>query len=230
MAPDRSPLLPCLAAILLTASPLPLLAAGCDDLPPSTVTIKRLEAPVTTNLEYSYKTLRGMSADYTRRDREVLGLTKSQAVVNFSTQSAILPDPTGQWECATHQITIEYGFKPITVYVGREFPEGTCAFKEIVEHEQKHVRAYQEHAKAIEAELTQAFKQRFASTTPIRGPAGEAQQRLQRELNDNWMPFVKRMMDQVEHTQKLIDSPEEYQRVAASCDGSITRQLIPTPR
>ncbi|MGL5632687.1 MAG: hypothetical protein ACRDD3_10020 [Azovibrio sp.] len=233
MTPNRHPLPSYLAATLLVlaaACPLPLLAVGCNDLPPSTVTIKRLEAPITTNLEYSYRTLRGMSADYNRRDQEVLGLTRSQAVVSFSIQSSILPDPTGQWECATHQINVEYGFKPITVYVGKEFPEGTCAFKEIYEHEQKHVRAYQDHAKTIEAEITHAFKQRFAGTTPIRGPAGEAQPRLQQELNERWIPFVKRMMEQVEHTQKLIDSPEEYQRVAASCGGSITKQLIPKPR
>lgn len=200
-------------------------AAECEQLPPSGVSVKRVDEPVVVNLQYSYKTLKGMSADYSRQNTQVLGLTRGQATTRLKTNSTVLADPGGRWECASHRISIEYGFSPMTVYVGKEFPRGTCAFDEIYEHELKHVRTYQEHAKKIESEINEALKQRFETKEPSRGARGETQQRLAAEINERWLPFIKRLLEQANAEQRLVDSPEEYERVSASCGGAIKKQL-----
>ena len=37
------------------------------------------------------------------------------------------------------------------------------------------------------------------------------------------MPFVKREINKVDAAQALIDTPEEYARVAESCNGEVRR-------
>jgi hypothetical protein len=120
---------------------------------------------------------------------------------------------------------VSYGFSPMTVYVAREFPEGSCAFKEIYAHELRHVKAYQEHLASIENELRETLTGRFATGEPWRGPLGQTQSRLQQELDERWLPYIQRAINRAEEAQALIDTPEEYARVTDSCNGEIKKIL-----
>ena len=127
--------------LLLIASPSQ--ADPCAELPKPSVTIKRIDERISYNTEYSYKSLTNIGASLARPGKQVLGLTRGNATVSFASNTPAIIDPTGRWECASPQITLSFGFSPMTVYVAREFPEGTCAYKEIHEHEMRHVEAYQ---------------------------------------------------------------------------------------
>jgi hypothetical protein len=211
--------------LLLALHANPARSMECAELPPSTVIVKRLETPISLNLEYSYKTLKALGEDYTRNNLEVLGLTRGTATAKFDIKSQISRTPKNDWECSSITVTLEYGFSPITVYVGREFPQGSCAHDEIYRHELMHVNAYTEHAKNIEQEITDILKRRFERDTPWRNAAGHSQLKLQAEINERWIPYLKRTLNKVKVAQRGIDSPEEYARVAASCDGAIKRQM-----
>lgn len=211
---------------------LPLLiAAGpgwadpCDDLPKPSVTIRRIEERIDYNTEYSYRSLTNIGASLAKPGKQVLGLTRGNATVGFTTSSPSIIDRTGRWECASPQITLTYGFSPMTVYVAREFPEGSCAHKEIREHEMRHVEAYQTHIAGIEKELAERLNARFATGSVWRGPVGQTAARLQQELDTRWAPYVQRLIKRVDEAQAKIDTDEEYERVANACDGEIRKAL-----
>lgn len=213
----------CLPGLLLAAHA----ADPCDELPKPSVTVKRLESQPELNLRYGYRTLTNLGAAKARPGQQVLGLTRGNASVRFSSKTPVIVSAKGNWECASPQITLTYGFTPLTVLVAREFPPGTCAHKAIYDHEMRHVEAYQAHLAAIERELLATLDQRFAAETPWHGPAGQLYGRLQRELDTRWIPYVQREIGKVEAAQALIDTPEEYERVANSCDGEISKRLKP---
>jgi hypothetical protein len=217
--------LPVLVPLLLALHAGSVQSTECAQLPPSTVNVKRLETPISLNLEYSYKTLKALGEDYTRNNIEVLGLTRGTGIAKFEIKTQVSRTAKSDWECSSVTVSLEYGFSPITVYVGREFPQGSCAYDEIYRHELMHVSAYTEHAKKIEQEITETLKYRFERNTPWRQAGGLSQLRLQAEINERWVPYLKRMLDKVKVEQRGIDSPEEYARVAASCDGAIKRQM-----
>lgn len=214
-----------LLLIVLSLFSSPAIALDCSTLPPSQVSIKRLASPITENLQYSYKILKGLGDSYTRPDIEVLGLTRGLAIARFDIKSTTLSTPNQQWECASIALNVEYGFSPITVYVGNEFPKGSCAHNEILQHEMLHVGAYNEHAKKIEQEIGETLRQRFERPTPWRNAAGRTTANLQIEINERWIPYLKRMLDKVNIEQRRIDRPEEYARIAASCDGAIKKAM-----
>lgn len=200
------------------------LADACDRLPPPSVTVKRLQEPFIMNTQTSYEALTSMSSQV-RPGSRVLGLTLGRAIVLFEANTHSYKDRTGQWECASPQLTMTYGFKPMTVYVAKEFPAGTCAYNEVYQHELRHVNAYEDHLKNIEQELTETLNRRFATGGPWRGPVGQAQERLQREMEERWIPYVKREISRVEIAQSLIDTPREYARVMNACNGEIKKRL-----
>jgi hypothetical protein len=200
-------------------------ADPCDELPKPSVTVRRIEVPITYNTEYSYKSLTNIGAELARPGRQVLGLTRGNATVSFATNTPSIRDQKGRWECASPQITLNFGFSPMTVYVAREFPEGSCAYKEIREHEMRHVQTYQTHIVKIEKELTDTLSARFAASSLWRGPVGQTASRLQQELNTRWAPYVQQQIKRVDEAQARIDTTEEYERVANACNGEIRKIL-----
>lgn len=200
-------------------------AGTCDALPPPSVIVRRIAEPVTLNVEYGYKSLGVLAASLARPGKQVLGLTRGKAVVTFESNTLLLTDRAGQWECASPQLLIRYGFKPLTVYVANEFPPGSCAYRAIYAHEIRHVDTYLAHLEAIEDDLTTSLRRRFATGAPWRGPSGQTRTILQRELEERWVPYMKREIARVEAAQALIDTPEEYAKVAASCDGEIRKRV-----
>lgn len=197
----------------------------CADLPKPSVTIKRLDTAITLNTTYSYKSLTNLASDRGRPGQQVLGLTRGNATTRFASNTPSAIDPSGRWECASPQIVLTYSFSPLTVYVAREFPPGSCAHKEIYDHEMRHVQTYQTHLTDIEKSLTETLNARFATGAPWRGPAGQATARLQSELNERWLPYVQREIGKVDAAQALIDTAEEYTRVTNACDGQIAKRL-----
>jgi uncharacterized protein with von Willebrand factor type A (vWA) domain len=90
----------------------------------------------------------------------------------------------------------------------------------------RHLKTYQEHMVGIEKSLAETLSQRFVSDRPWRGPAGQASAQLQKELDERWLPYVQREIAKVETAQALIDTAEEYERVANACDGEVKKRLL----
>jgi hypothetical protein len=218
-------LLPVLLLLSMTGTSGTSRADPCDALPKPSVTVKRIEVPITYNTEYSYKSLTNIGGELARPGRQILGLTRGNATVSFATNTPSIRDPKGRWECASPQIMLNYGFSPMTVYVAREFPEGSCAYKEIREHEMRHVQTYLTHIVSIEKALTDTLSTRFAEISIWRGPVGQTASRLQQELNTRWAPYVQQQIKRVDEAQAKIDTTEEYERVANACNGEIKKVL-----
>lgn len=217
------------AATLTLVLAQPVLAAAdeCSKLPPSSVNVRLLESEIQTNYQRSTAALKGMSDRYADQRIAILGLTLGRATASTKVATKLLRDPTGRWECASHQVQVEIGYQPVTLYVGREFPEGSCAFNEIHQHELRHAQTYRDHARAIVPEIEVTMRERFVTKEPTRGPSGSTQTRIQGELNDRWLPYIRRLLGAVESRQREIDSPEEYEKVSKACNGEIQRFMRP---
>lgn len=200
-------------------------ADECEQLPKPSVTVKRLAERFSVTTQYGYRELNHLGAALAQPGKQVLGLTRSNAVVQFSTQTPRYVDRSGRNECASPQLALTLGFSPMTVYVAKEFPAGSCAYQEIYQHELRHVKAYQAHLASIEKDLADTLNRRFATDGPWHGPAGETSARLQRELDERWLPYVQREIARGNDAQALIDTPEEYARVANACDGEIGKRI-----
>jgi len=209
---------PLLCALLLLVAAAPA-RADCDRLPPSVVSSKLIDAPITLNHSFDHKALARLAAALALPGFRVLGLTRGNATVRFEVDIALFVDHTAGWECASPRITVSYGYSPMTVYVAREFAPGSCAYGVILDHEMRHVETYRSHLVAIEAGIDSALQRHFANKPPSRLPIHATRPQLARELQQQWLPFIEAEMRRVEAAQALLDSPDEYERTASQCGG-----------
>ena len=215
-----------IAGLICLSSALPAAAADeCERLAPPSVTLRRLPEKFSINTRHDHREITHLASELARPGTRVLGLTRGTATVRMEVRSHSYVDRSGRWECTSPKIVVTYGYDPMTVYIAREFPEQTCAYNEIFEHELRHVKTYQKHLVAIEGELTETLRRRFATGTPWRGPVGNTHAMLQREIDDRWLPYIKREISKVEAAQAMVDTPDEYERVSKSCNGEIRRRI-----
>ena len=200
-----------------------LWADECDRLPKPTVTLKRIDEHVTVDTNYSYKELARMASPLAKPGTRLLGLTRGKATVQFAISVPALVEQGGHWLCASPQVVVTFGLRPMTVYIAKEVPAGSCAFDEIYRHELRHVRAYQEHLARIEGTLERTLLRRFGTESPWRNPPTDTRTQLAREMKERWLPYVRDEINRGEADQELIDTPEEYARVADSCNGEVKK-------
>lgn len=115
------------------------------------------------------------------------------------------------------------------IYVGAEFPPGSCQYESALEHERMHEQIHVEAVEALLPELESAVRAELrAMPTDVRIP-------LKRQLADaanRAASLVRQMIS--ERTAVLhaaFDSPAEYERVQASCSGAMgqTRRSAAAP-
>jgi hypothetical protein len=150
----------------------------------------------------------------------VLGLTRAESRVAISVEGAILDDPETGQECLLPQVRISLSYLPIVVYIGREFAPGTCAYREILAHEMRHLKAYVDYLPKVESRVRETLTRRF-DARPVLAPRGQALAGVRQELDGRWMPFVKGEMARAKALQAGIDSPAEYARLGKLCQGEV---------
>lgn len=160
---------------------------------------------------------------------KVLGLTKTESRVEIKLAGAVLQDTASTYECVAPQISVRIFYAPIVIYVGSEFTPGSCAYQQILAHEMRHLRAYLDHLPIVEQLVRAALEHRFQNR-PLYAPSGTASAALGHEIDSGWLPYIKFEMAKVELQQNAIDSPQEYARLGASCNGDIARAVGPQPR
>ena len=150
----------------------------------------------------------------------VLGLTRAESQVTIAATGRMLSDPATGYECVAPRLEVNLTYLPIIVYVGREFAPGTCAYKEILAHEMRHLNTYMDFLPRAEKVVRAALEKRFAGK-PLYAPAGQARNLLQREIDTGWMNYIKNEMAKVEALQAAIDTPQEYTRLGKVCAGEL---------
>lgn len=158
----------------------------------------------------------------------VLGLTRTESHVTIKVDGSIFDDPVSGAECVIPRIDVTLYYQPIVVYIGREFQPDTCAYKEILAHEMRHLKSYLDYLPIVEDRVRDRLSDRYRGR-PLYARAGQASRLLQREIDTNWLPYIRGEMARVEHMQAAIDSPQEYARLSKVCQGEV-QSLIGSTR
>lgn len=212
------------AALMLfagTAHAGDLEVACAQRLAPTRIEVLPVYAQPVGNYTLSYKELTQRSP--MGGNAKTLGLTEGYFKTNIQYGYSGLESPDGGG-CSRPSIKITLSFDPLLVYVGKEFPPGTCEFQHIFTHEQRHIQANQAHlaqvASRLQAELTQYYGNRILYGNPKVVGA-----ELTKQINEVWAPRAKAWMELVKETHARIDTPQEYARSATACNGNIQRVL-----
>ena len=200
----------------------------CEDTISKTISVLSTQSNgFTINNQLPYRALTAKTGNIDNR-HETLGLTVTRAQYSAKLGGPMLQDPASGYECVAPRVEIKLNYSPVLIYVGNEFAPGTCAYNIILEHEQRHLKAYMDNLVRVEKSVRAALEKRF-DARPLYAPSGTAQSALQHEINSVWFPFIRDEFDKGKAEQAKIDTPQEYARLADSCNGEI-RQIVERKR
>lgn len=196
-----------------------------ERLPAPTLRVQHRQSGYSIDSRLSYRDLTGMGAGLLRHGKQnVLGITRAETTATVEIQMARLEEEASGRACLSPQVLVTIAYKPIQVYIGREFPPGGCAYKEILLHEMRHVRAYQYFLPRVEAGVRSLLARHFQARILYGQPAA-VEATLTAEVYDKWLPLVDAEIRKVDAAQAEIDSAEEYDRMEGVCDGEVQRTI-----
>src|SRR5471030_287182 len=119
--------------------------ARCEDSISKTVSVLSAQQNgYSINNQLPYRALTVMKG-VPQANTHVLGLTRTEARVSIALAGPVLQDVASGYECIAPKIDVKLYYVPVVIYVGNEFAPGTCAYREILTHEQRHLKAYMDH-------------------------------------------------------------------------------------
>ena len=107
-------------------------------------------------------------------------------------------------ETSCRGLVVSLRFVHPMLRVIRDLPPGTCAHEHVLRHENTHVRIYREMARRFR-ELVYPFPESATAEDVLR--------------------YAKQQLAQLQESQRLFDSPEEYAGNLSACKGEIARLL-----
>jgi hypothetical protein len=215
-----------LAATLLFAPPA---LAAIDDCAPYSAIPVHVE-PVWDEPQLDNATplaeLQSLGRDTARSiphyEAVLLGMTRYEPTLEFSAPILQQPMPDGSFCARAQRLDVKFGYRDIKVYVAREFPQGSCDFQHVMTHEQKHVevnrRLLQEFAPKIEAQLSSFMQLYGMFIVPNESYANTL---LRDKVNAIFKDITQQLIAENRRRQRLIDSPEEYDKSKTACKGHV---------
>ncbi len=191
-------------------------------LPPAQVTVSTEPSNVSYDLSQSVRVL-------SQRHRPphansfTLGLTVTK--VRFEAQWSLptLTSASGK-TCLRPSVNLFFTVSPQTVFVANEFPQGTCAFNGIKEHENRHVQANQEHIEQVASYYQKAISAAYGQRV-FYGSNDGSPNEMQDAFESRWLPRINADLAKVEALHAQIDSPEEHARSNLMCQGEVPLRL-----
>lgn len=115
-----------------------------------------------------------------------------------------------------------------TVFISSDYPRKSCEFKEILSHENKHVRALKRFHASRTSEFREHAQRRLER---IKSPAGpvpfEKTKAVKDKIREDLTYYMEEYMiparNDLARAQNKIDSANEYGRVTAACDDWVGR-------
>lgn len=226
----KTALAPLLALALLAAS-LPAAAADkrtvfekrCDAEMLPSLTVRavplnyQIDNTVASRLLY-YRSAHVYSGEM------MLGSTSLQkkSVIEFDGPSLI--DAHSGRECLAPRVSVTLTFRPVNVFIAREFHPDTCPYNTVLDHEMRHVKLYEEEVPRMTNYVREQLKLRYG-TRPLYARTGQGLNQLQQDV-DNWLrPLIAAELDRIENLQLSMDTYEEKAQMSQACLGQVAENL-----
>jgi len=103
------------------------------------------------------------------------------------------------------------------IFVAREIPAGTCLYEEVEGHERRHVAANARVLREAVAPARRALETWAAQAEARAASPDAAKAVLQEGLRQAMEPVMAALNERRTEANRVVDSPEEYQRLSRSC-------------
>lgn len=155
------------------------------------------------------------------RDLSVEGLARGgMGIMSMAKFVGVPYDRYGMYYCPyVKKVIVSLHYNTL-IFIAAEHRKGTCDFNATVEHENKHDAINREVVNATLERLKKDLPKIIAMTEGRYVPRGEIEngaKKLETGLQDALRIYSEHMLKEITRRNAALDSPAEYERVAALC-------------
>lgn len=108
------------------------------------------------------------------------------------------------------------------ILIASNFKKGTCEYREIINHEQQHIRILRrfvrEQTPKLKREVSKILKQTQTTAAISEDNVKRAQTRIQDQVVARITAYQKQVLKTLKKRQSAIDTPREYAKVSRACN------------
>ncbi|MEI6304123.1 MAG: hypothetical protein WCR74_22025 [Betaproteobacteria bacterium] len=175
--------------------------------------IRVLTQPLRETLDLSLDTATLTALEGKAASQRVLGRTTASLRNSSSLRTIEKKLPSGR-SCLLPEVTVAIAYEPTVVFVGKEYPAGSCEFGKILEHEQRHVAEHRRHLAALALLLQQDLREFFTTTALVFDLPSYSRRIFQTGIQDVIRSRFNAMSADARARQLEIDSTEEIARLS----------------
>jgi len=200
----------------------PTLVAKCKrDLEPTRIEVVAVLAPVQCDFTRSAAELTSVRPAG-GKGRITTGLTVSRRSTRLTASVSALTDKNGQG-CMRPRVRVELLLREHIVYVAREFPRGTCAHRDTLEHEHVHVRINEQQLQDVAASLQRDLRG-YLGNRIFYGQVATLRANLAKSLQQDWLKRAEWRLEQGQAEHERFDR-EQLNESARACPHERARFL-----
>lgn len=149
-----------------------------------------------------------------------VGLTLTELEFFLSVRVTATPAAKGRYCGHLESVEATIGYEKLTVYVARKYRPGSCHYRSIMDHEQLHVSIFRNTLAQFSPRVERRLRRAAAAMRPIvSSSADQAANRMQRKLQNEIKPLFREMNRVLDAANAKLDTPENYRREQARCNG-----------
>ena len=115
-------------------------------------------------------------------------------------------------------VKAQLGYDKLRVYIARKYRPGSCQYRSILDHENRHVAVFRDTLIKYAPRIERRLKRVANSLGPIiAGSADQAAKVLQTKLQRELKPLFREMDREIDFQNAKLDSPQNYQKEQARC-------------
>lgn len=147
----------------------------------------------------------------------MLGVTITSDHLAIQVRPVLLRRADGRLCVWVTDVAARLGDPELDVYVAANYPEGTCEYDVVREHENQHVEINRSVVRAWGPRIGAQLRDFVARSFPMVAATTADVQKIPRTLMDRLQPLFDAMNGELRQKNGAIDTPENYRRTAARC-------------
>jgi len=155
-----------------------------------------------------------------RAHSNAIGITYAEIALSLSASTRSIPRERGGYCVYLDEVQADFGFEKFEVYIGKEYPVGTCEYRTILDHENEHVAINNAVVKEYGPMIRQSLEQQLAVMPPLFAPTvNTGSRRAIQGLQQRAEPVVDAFKREQRRRNAAIDTNAAYGLLQELCTG-----------
>lgn len=149
-----------------------------------------------------------------------VGLTVTERQFSMRVQVRAVRVSQGRYCGHLTKATARIGYDKLIVYIARKYRPGSCHYRSILEHENRHVAVFRDTLAKYADRVERRLKRVAGELRPVLADtADKTAQLLQNALQRELKPLFREMDRETDRLNATLDTPQNYRREQARCNG-----------